>query len=159
MRGTGATRCVAKLAVEGGGSTGRVGGRTVTVGYSGTCEPRLAGVGGTTAGTGVGSGAGSTVVGVIAVTEAATAVPAPGSGRGFSAAGMSFAAGASVAGGSGPAACGLLIKLDDDPRDDAEPRSGAGTVPLSVVRFGRDVGMRVLDRTAPLPFSDGPLPD
>jgi hypothetical protein len=60
---------------------------------------------------------------------------------------------------TGGAGGGLLIELDEDPRDDAEPRSGAGTDPFSVVRLGRGVDTRGAVRTAPLPFADGPFAD
>jgi len=60
---------------------------------------------------------------------------------------------------TGGAGGGLLIELDEDPRADAEPRSGAGMVPFSVVRRGRGLDRRGTVRTAPLPFDDGPFAD
>jgi hypothetical protein len=120
----------------------------------------LAGAAGTIAGKGEGSVTGSTTVALAARTAATGAAEVDATLVVTDPPGTSGGAAASELGVStGGAGGGLLIELDEDPRDDAEPRSGAGTDPFSVVRLGRGVDTRGAVRTAPLPFADGPFAD
>jgi hypothetical protein len=120
----------------------------------------LAGAAGTIAGKGDGSVTGSTTVALAARTAATGAAEVDAALVVTDPLETSGGAGPSELGAStGGAGGGLLIELDEDPRDEAEPRSGAGTDPFNVVRLGRGVDTRGAVRTAPLPFADGPFAD
>lgn len=98
------------------------------------------------AGSGVAASAGSTARG-------STGVGSVDRGSlGWSAAGI----GASGPLSDGPGG-GLLIELDDDPRDEDVPRSGAGTAVPNLVRRRGLAARRDRPEPEPLPFAEAPL--